>query len=1336
MRNQKNTYCFISDDAGKFYKAVQQVNGNYTITKNSQPYPIRYNPINLLNVPFEFATNKEYFSLTRSIVEPLKFVKDGAAILRSFYHLGKGTEHKVFLTVIDWDGIDNIYKLSYNGRIDLMEKKEDPDSGMFTVPIIDDSAWGILSQNDAIEYAIECNERNPKAIRVLFDGMTLLNRYTYQTVQAPIVYNGDIPRTGIWTIPFVKINEDGDSSGIVVKDQTLFYIGDQIPPTNDTQGWFFESGYEILDINIQGGFTFQWNISYTGDLLLLRAGMSLLLYSTAEPGFPLGRTYNLVNRNYLQGHMVNGGIYKFTFNQGGINLSPGGKLFLVITVGETYNTHSNIILTPIVTNILVTAKTTPQPTICYGLRPLDLLQELVSKATNNRYTINSNYFTVNNKSICFPGDSLRSIPNAKIYSSFKDFFGTFNPLNFMALRTIKSGLWMEKAVEVYRQDSTLLDLGEILHIDIEPAKDYFANEIEVGSPNVDLRHPSGRLEFNVPNSFSMPIFSAKRKIELVTKYRMGCFDEQFLILDYQGGSTQDNSGDKTVYVAQISDEKGASLEDIENFENISVDDAPLEPIIKSPRNNDTITFDQPIIKGIVPPGSAVNIYVDTVLDGGTVAGLDGYWEYNISSPLTPFVLGITTGVHVIDATYTDLAAPVSTINVSIDTGVTTSPEITYPTVSNSLYNNLPLIKGVAQNGVNIDISLDGVLITSVVTDNSCKWEYKFVTPITNGNHVISINAGADSVSFNVDSAVSFPLITYIGSELDGFAVINNLPLIKGVALPGTTVELWLNYINFPGSRLNVTPIIADSNGDWSYQVIPVSYLDPISGIPVIIAPIQNGLDIISTSLTVHTVSIQVVGYKLSRPAYNSIQGVIDNTVWNTELSPWRMLRNWFPMFASILAKQGPGNIVFQTSKKNSNLRTVLGTEVIAENDNALISSLGTPIALLEYANIKVRTTKTFAKLLEDFNKGGIVKFSSRGTDLFCLPIGSMKMNSLHSDVQEWKLLMSPLTTYSSLLSLYKNGTLINLLSNTMFHSDYNSLHFVRYNYSLPAKFKVKDMYDDWFNNRNSQWILNPDYIQKFETGNVIRDQVITNGVSNIILRIYRCFDAFLVDEILYNPVNPAPINTPEIVLEAIIDWSLYPESQYFGVWFAGTTPVGIFERVETRTTWPGTILIEAWSSLNKVGFFFSTGARTIILVEGLVKKQQSDFDIILSKDQNRNTKTLYSEIGRYRYIRFGTAYGLPDYLYMKIKSGLILDNVSIEGVLYTLAEGEKIEPSEDVDGHPLYYYTVKMDFQDNPLGVTIGGVPDENQQSVIIVLDGEAIGLPVGQITRIELNNE
>lgn len=1308
-RHQKDVYCFIQDFNGLFYRASQLSDGTYIITKNAQPMPLKFNPSNLIKAQLEFGTNQRYNSLNRSISYTFDFIKDGFAIIRQGYIMSKGIEEKMYFTVIQWNGIRNLYELSYQGKIDFSQKVDDPANETFSVSTIDDSAWGVLSQNDETQYSIECNASNPNCIKVLFDGLTLKNKYTFQTVNAPTLDNTPNSRK---TLPLVLINQDGDSAGVIVKNQTDADYA-TITDLELSPSWFFYTAYPITDMQIVGEFTFIADTDYDFPNLGIQLWVTSNLGQIQTildlpPGTPIaaGQRFSV----------------SFDF---GMDLSAGEALFFAIALNGGAIQPRQI--TPITTNISIYTITRPQAIVAYGLRPLDLLQELVNKATNNRFTINSSFFVENNKDIALSGDSLRGIPNAKIYSSFADFFDTFNAIYYMALRVINGALWMEKYIEVYRQDTTIFDIGDCVSFKSVPAIEYYFNELEAGSPKQDYRHPSGRLEFNSVNTWSFPILTVNKKQSYITKYRLGCYDITFLILDYQGQSTQDNTGDKSVYLAKITDELGMAVDDLETFENINVDNVPLEPIIKSPLNNDILTYDLPVIKGIAPPGSTVNIYVDTVLDGTTVADVNGNWSYNIVTPLSPFVIGVTTGIHVIDATYTDETAPVSTITITVDTSIITPTIVTYPQANDNLFNNIPLIKGVAQQGAVFDVFLDGVNIGTVTGDESCKWELQSPV-ITNGAHTIL--ADGRFTSFNVDNNIEFPLITYIGSQLDGFLIINNLPLIKGIAKPFTSVDLWLNYISF--SKLNITPIIADANGDWSYEVVPVNYIDPVTGLSIVLAPIRNGLSVISTSLVNHVVGIVVTGFKLSRPAYSSITGVIDNTVFNTEYSPKRMIGNHYPEFASMRLN---GQITFQTADKNGNLRTVLDGVVVAENANIPVSQLGTPIQLLEYGQLKTKATKTFADLLYNFNQGGVIKTNFRGTDLYFLPKGSMKINNLTSEVQEWKLLMSPLTTLFSLLNLYKQGTTIQLNNNTMYHSDYNSLHAVEYDFTPDPNINTKDLYDDWFNNRNDFWALNPDYIQKYNHNESFRDQVITRTSSNMTLRFFRCKDAIMVKSFPYLPVAPAPINPPEIIMEAQINLNEFPNGQYFAVLFVDETAVSIFERIETRDNWPRTIRIESYNSKNLVGAYFSNGFRTILRVEGIVKKWQPhlvDFEATL---ENGDTEMLYAVSSRKRIIRYGTARGLPDYLYLKCSLALSLDNMQTEGVYYTLDPEEKINPSDDIAGHPLYYYNINVFPKENTLG-KVFEVADETSHAVFLNVDGTAIGLEPGTIISIELDNE
>jgi len=1281
-------------------------------------FPLRNNPMNLIDTPVEFGTNKGYFSMNRSINYPLEFTFDGAAILNYKYTTGKGANENLYFAMFEFDSSDGIYKLSYNGRFDFQQKRMNEKLATFTVPVVDDSGWGILSQNDDVEYAIDCSASNPKTIKVLFDNFTLKNRYTYQTVQAPIT------RVGLensFLIPFPLVNQDGDSFGLVSKGQSFDATANQSVSgpilSNDyvktSLGHFLYSYYDIEDVNFQGSFQFTWSIENSAQspiYIFFRTskGQSQIIFQLTSGYLITGHTYVIP--------------FDFTWD-----LEAGEKVFFMTQMNAA--ALNDFTITPIVTNIFVSTLTKVDSNIYLGLRPLDLLQEIVKKATFERYSIGSDFFGVNNKTVLIPGEQFRGNPDSKIYTSFKDFFETFSALFFMGLRVVNGSLFMELADEIYKQDSNLIDLGEIIECETSPAIEYMCNEIEVGSPKQDYRHPSGTLEFNSTNRFSLPFTNIKNKLSLVTKYRTDCYGMIFLMLDYKGQSTEDNSGDKETFVVDITDEQGSASQEIETFENITVNNAPLSPIIKYPLTGDIINNDKPLLKGVGIPGTAVNIYQNTALDGSTIVGVDGTWSYQILTSLPSYNPGIFDGVAVIQATNTDLSAANDTIQLIIDTTVSAQTGITYPRANDSLYNNLPLIKGVAPAGTNIDIYLDGVFLASTVADNSCKWEYKVVTPITNATHTLNIGVGS-IIPFEVNSFVEFPLITYVGSELDGFPLVNNLPLIRGVANPGTNVTVWLSYISYAA----LGTALADANGNWSLQVVPVIYVDPITSLPIVLAPIKNGLNIISTLLDNNSVQITVTGYKLNRPNYDSITGVIDNTVFNTRLSPKNMMLNHKSLLSSIMNKQRNEFIEFQKAGMNGNLQTVLGSTVVTERADILGASLGAPLMLMERANIKCIARKTYAQTLYDFNNGGVVVGQFKGKPLYMLPIGNMKMKSIMDDVQDWSLIISPLTSYIQLLNLYKNGLTINLMQNAIFHSDNNSLHFVEYGYTQPDKYNFKSIYDDWFDNRNDAWIFgDTKYVQKFQRTEILRDQVITNGISAMTLRMYNCRDASIVNVFNYDPVTPAPIPSPEIVLEAVIDlstWAVDGE-QYFFVQMVGSTMIAISERIHVKNKWDGTILIESNNSLNTPGVFYSTGMKTIIRVEGLVKKLQPDANIVVAKEESGDNKMLYSQLAKKRMVRFGTARGLPDYLGIKVAAALLNDNCVIEGSTYTISEGEGITPSDDINGVPLYYYEVILSLKENSKGKVFPGVPGADTSGVIIVVDAEAIGLPAHSLIDI-----
>lgn len=1307
-RPRRKIYFFISNANGEYYVANYTATGVPVINKSGNPMPLKYNPANLKGLRIEMATNKKYNSLNRNVTYPFQFIKDGADILRSLDYAMSGVYTVAYITMIEYNPERGVYELYYNGKIDFSKKKDLPLKG-YTVNCVSAGAWGIISQRDDIEFQIPCNATNPKAIRVLFDGITLIANITYQPVA--FVLPEEVA-SHYMVVPIIVASVDGDSSGIITEDMGSTVIkGD--PADNNPLLHMQRNPFDYIlrvqyptTITIKGTFSYAVNGNFGNGFGLTWYFFRSTDTETDPNNLPADR--KLFIDNYADG--TPSGIYTRSFNiNQTFNLASGESIMLCYT-SMNFAIFSDYTLTPIVSNIVITANTQTQPTTAFALRPLDLLQALVSKATNGLFTINSDYYTANNKVVLTSGDALRQSPNAYIKSTIADWFKSFDCQDYIALKIPNEEVWVEKWDEVYNQDNEILDVGEISDIELEADVERLIAAIEVGSPIQDYRHSSGKLEFNTTNKFSLDAKFTKNVLNLISVYRTDGYGIEFIRLDYQGGSTKDNKGDNSVFMVAITDEVDSATTLVSNFEVIQMNAAPLAPIITSPLDNDTISFPSPIVRGKAPSGTTVKIYVDGVLDGTVVAGAGNRWSYQILATLAPYeISGLTVvndGVHTISATYTDMSGTIENITVNI-IDVPSVTQVSYPSNLDVIWNNKPLIKGIAQEGTVVTVQIDGVVIGVVTADSSCKWSIQ-ANVITNGTHILDVNGSTSN--FTVDAFTSVPIIT----SFDGFVQIENEPLIEGVGIPGVSVNLYLDYY----SDVPIGTAIIDSDGRWSIQTVPTLKSDGVT----VLVPIPNGEHTISTSLDIENATVSTVGYKLNRPAYSSITGVTDDTVFNTTLSPKRMLLSRASLFASLAVQNKTSKITFESGDKNQSLSTTLFGVTVKENANINISSLEQHAFLPIIANFRTVVPSTFNAIFNAFNTGGVVRASFTGIELFFLPIGNMSVDDVTNKAQNWKLLISNRTSLTTLLNLSRGGLSLNIMKNSIYISDYNTLHFVKYNFSQSVKYNSLELYDDWYNNRNDRWIENPTYIQKLQRSDKLIQQIINNGVSGIVLEMYRCSDALLIDTFPFTSVAPAPIPAPDIVQEVEIDLTDYDEDQYFFVISVAGVSKAISERIETKDRWDKTILLECSQSYNLPGAMFSTGFQSILRVEGLVQKWSPVISVDTNKDEIGDNQMLHSVPSRQRTILIGDGFGLPDYLYLKASQFVQLNEVAIEGVDYVISEDSKMEENDRVAGHPAYHYSLRVEKAINDSAVVIEAGAGANTGGVTLIVDGDAFG--------------
>ena len=1175
---------------------------------------------------------------------------------------------------------------------------------------------------------MDCSPTNPKAVGVLFDGVTLKDDITFQSVAATFntSYNHGHERG---TIPLALINQSGDSYGVITNGQAV----------NPLHG---DSSEAVTDLNT-GLIQFLYNNKYSSEPITISGSISLILHNT---DYFINKGNFIVRlATYLHPFSTGSGDPLDIYNEN-ITISIIGNLTITASFNKTItldtseylyliydftnpHLHEATTITVISSNITITTKTKSQPQLCYGLRALDLLQALVSKATRNKYTIQSNYFTENNNDICLSGDAIRQVNNAYIQSSFADWFKSFDAEYHLALRIINGVLWIEPATSVYASGNDIFELGEIRDLILTPAIDYLANEVKVGSPKQDYRHSNGRYEFNSTNSFSLPVTTVQKVIDLTTKYRTDSYGISFLILDYQGESSKDNLGDTDVFMVKLSNTKGTATTPVETFVSLTMDNAPTAPYIQYPQTGTCITNDKPTIRGMATPSTLINIYADHTLDGSTTSDSTGAWSYTIATALQSYAYTtnpdgtinvIHTGQHVIDATFTDDAGIVNTTNITVDTTRTTATTLITPDGSVSLYNNKPFLKGVAQTSTTVTITIDGTVAGTTTADGSCLWFFQCGL-LLDGLHNIDINGIVTAITVIPRSSITYPLIT---SFLDGFTETNNLPTITGVAMPNVTVQLWLNYI--PETMLGQT--VSDGHGNWSFTVLP--QLLPINP-PIPYIP--NGSNIISTGLVNNVVLLDITGYLPNKPLYSEIDGVIDNTIFNTEYSPKRMLLNRGAFWKSIFYQLQNKQIVFEASDKNALLKTVLNGVTVQENTSINISDLpDNPLFLPIKAKFKTQVNSTFNEIFYNFSSGGYLHGTYKGNDLFLMPIGQMTQANITDEVQEWELLLSPLNTLNNISKLSKSGLTVQLMQNAISHSDYNELHFVQYNYTKDAKYNTFDMYQEWFKNRNPLYVSQPDYYQKIQTCDITVDQIVSNNLANLNLKIYNNATGVLVDTIVYTSVSSQPTISPDITQEAAITWNSYGAGTYFVVMCIDATPLLISEKVIVQDIWSNTILIESSSSVNKDNIFYSTGFVSKMRIEGLVTNWTPEIVTYQNKDEIGNNQMLHSIPSRKKSIYFGDVMGLPDWAAIKV--GLLIQNdtLLIEGQQYVMLADSKMERNDN-EGYPMYYYKIDFEPASNQHGLVAGGV-NANLNSVVLVVDASAFGGASDTVIDITIN--
>lgn len=505
---------------------------------DDQPAHLKHDPSGWKDTLVKYGRNIKYMGLFRDMTVSMKFVGDGAKILRNRMWL-YGIECVCYFGLHKLDRLNFPFNYLpwYSCEIDF--GKFEQGKTYVKVLAMEGGISKYLKAYEGTTYEIPINTDVQKKL-VYLDGLPFTNTVEYTIFEQDI--KGDTFDEGheFWQVGLGIISNEGTTQGVLAKD------GAQMPyPVFELTNNFIKSITKDVVVKIQGllDFTSYGGHSYTG--------ISIHKYNGAGA---FVAAYNIYNLDAVLGLSVNKINYSFD-----ITLAPGDALFFT---EEIYNSFTYDGYIHIFSNsfLKLTYDVKFDATFVECLTPYRAFEQIVSKMTEGKFGVQSEFLkTLDDELLLTSGPALRKYEaKSALKTSLLDFFQSFKRYG-IGLGIIKDAingdkLIIERLSYFFRADQTVVDLGEVADLVTTVAEDLIDNTIKVGYKNQKIDKINGRDEINVTQQYTTPITRIVKELDLVSVYRADMYGIEVTRIDLEGQDTTDNQADQDVFMLNVAKE--------------------------------------------------------------------------------------------------------------------------------------------------------------------------------------------------------------------------------------------------------------------------------------------------------------------------------------------------------------------------------------------------------------------------------------------------------------------------------------------------------------------------------------------------------------------------------------------------------------------------------------------------------------------------------------------------------------------------------------------------------------------------------------------------------------
>lgn len=1364
--------CNYLDAAGNIKKSPISLS-----TNGGPDVSIQKTPDGWMNSELGFLRNARYYGMNRSFTIPQKLVDDAAFIVRSLMNRGRGIEVPLSMMIFRYNENpapgDPNYDLYYKGQIDLPNHVDTAGEGM-SVNLMEGGVMQLLKAYENTMIEIPCDGSIPENRKVNMDGMLFEDVFNYQVVSIAGKTAGNAG------MPCVFISNEGDNAGIIHNDPTYDPVEDSTFPGGtyfqNSQNYLFSSARPVT-VRIQGSVIFASSVPSKSIIFQLFLATSKTANLPVFPG--LSHCTGLVPGEFATSISVQGTqVYNFDKT---VTLDANEHLFLMMLTLNGSDTVWQLLGGSFtLTFASQFPTTTPWAITWFDLFRL-IVQAICDTASKTGQTFNygfdSQLLKDNLNLVVTSGDALRAsgdpnyqrfynaiqnnpnFPNINLTYSFgpviktclADCFDSANAiLNASLSSQILTGenetIFVESKGYVFNSSITNLDNGEVLDFKSMPATDLYFTLFKVGYEPQSDDQKAGKYAWNTTGEWQLPLKAIPSKVfEVISKYLTDPYLMEKLRSNIGDTSTTRNNSNNSCFV--INTDPGAFVFDSFSASFVSTNIFPSNPDTAGNTNINLVPKTNLQNIGMtVFNGSYLSVSNDPSIFLFNQAALSAH-SFNIHLAVSGFLLGNTANV------LTGLPADSVMINLVINGIVIQS----FTTTATGASTTIAIAFTVAHSFS----YKDSIYLT-------CSTSVNATADIANCN--LRIEDGTDylnatGAAIEVDPGIPFQLLALPNAvgRLDGngFSVVSwgFQYFIFNSILINHNFNVELEIRTYIRGLHNNAAWDVYLNGQVQHSETFIGTAPPVQLPPSVYSfnhDFQDGdilfmvgsaqdVDLWITEAHVTITSTQIKAYNLKRVQYENISGIplllgnIPGTAipvttgpgapYNIEqLSPKRMLLTWGNYLRSILFDQIPGTILFSTLSKNQNLTTTYQGVTITENQDVEAGSLAPILFIPRYLTYKTRVSETFAKVMTGAANAH-ARNTYNGIPFFGFP-WELKQKPTLNDMQDWKLLASPVNDITQLIDLNINGlNFLNMGPNSIFCSFLSPVQFVPAGQVLPPKYHTKSRNLFWFSEQVTNWINQNNYWQPWQNDDACNLQFITRDLTEVAVNLYACDGTVISTTGCVEKFSPAII-APYHLWEVTVDLSAVPESGYYLTAAGGSgdnLATLISEGMWVKADWPETMLIEAASSANRQSMIFDTGYAPAMRIRGFFDNMfKQKYKGAFYTNQIQDLQILNAIPYEITSLWCGLEDGIPDYVHKKVARMLLLDGTKIEGEGFSINDGADWEETF-IQGNPKKFQKIDIRPSLNIDGISVGVAGTEDgDTSMMISLDAAAFGPNAG----------